>query len=89
MFLPTSVLTAVIARHWASLRHRPWATAVEQALLPIGLMAAGVHTLARSGIHDVPTGILAALAGLVLWTGRVPAMVVVLAAGAIGWLLPL
>jgi len=91
MFLPTSVLTAVIARHWASLRARPWATAVEQALLPIGigLMAAGVYTLARSGIHDVPTGILAAVAGLVLWTGRVPAMVVVLAAGAVGWLLAL
>jgi len=91
MFLPTSVLTAVIARHWASLRRHPWAAAVEQALLPIGigLMAAGVYTLARSGIHDVPTGILAALAGLVLWTRRVPAIVVVLAAGVIGWLLAL
>jgi hypothetical protein len=26
------------------------------------------------------------VAGLVLWTGRVPAMLVVLAAGAVGWL---
>jgi len=91
MFLPTSALTALIARHWATLRHRPWAMAIEQALQPIGLglMAAGVYTLARAGIHDAPSAGIATLAGLVLWTQRVPAMVVVLAAGAIGWLMAL
>ena len=88
MFLPASVLAALIARHWASLRQRPWATAVERALLPvgIGLMTAGVYTLARSGIRDVPGAAIAVAAVLVLWTGRVPAMLVVLAAGAVGWL---
>ncbi len=88
MFLPTSVLAALIARHWAALRHRAWAVATERALLPvgIGLMAAGVYTLARSGIRDVPAAIIALVAAAVLWTGRVPAMLVVLAAGAIGWL---
>ena len=88
MFLPASVLTAVIARHWAALRHRPWAITVERALLPvgIGLMSAGVYTMSRSGIRDVPTAAIAVAAGLVLWTGRVPAVLVVLAAGAVGWL---
>ena len=88
MFLPSGVLTGLIARHWALLRHRPWAVAVERALLPIGigLMAAGVYTLARSGIRDVPAGIIAAVAGVVLWTRLVPAMLVVLAAGAMSWL---
>jgi len=88
MFLPTSALTAIIARRGASLRQRPWAAAVERALTPIGigLMAAGVYTLSRTGIHDAPAAIIAALAGLVLWTRRVPAIVVVLAAGAIGWI---
>jgi chromate transporter len=88
MFLPASVFAALIARHWASLRHRPWAIVVERALLPvgIGLMTAGVYTLARSGIRDVPAAAIAVVAGLVLWTGRVPAMLVVLAAGAVGWL---
>jgi chromate transporter len=87
MFLPTCALTGVVAGQWASLRHRPWAAATQQALTPIGigLMSAGVYTLVRAGIHDAPTGIIAALAGLVLWTRRVPAMVVVLAAGAVGW----
>ena len=88
MFLPVSVFAALIAGHWASLRHRPWAIVVERALLPvgIGLMTAGVYTLARSGIRDVPAAAIAVVAGLVLWTGRVPAMLVVLAAGAVGWL---
>ena len=88
MFLPVSVFAAVIAGHWASLRHRPWAIAVERALLPvgIGLMTAGVYTLARSGIRDIPGAAIAVAAAVVLWTGRVPAMLVVLAAGAVGWL---
>ena len=88
MFLPASIFAALIARHWASLRHRPWAIVVERALLPvgIGLMTAGVYTLARSGIRDIPAAAIAIVAGLVFWTGRVPAMLVVLAAGAVGWL---
>lgn len=44
------------------------------------------YTLARSGIHDSPTAVIAGAAALVLWTRRVPAMIVVLAAGAVGWL---
>ena len=88
MFLPASLLTALVARHWASIRERPWATVVERGLVPIGigLMAAGVYTLARSGIHDLPTALMAAAAGLVLWTRRVPALAVVLAGGLVGWL---
>jgi chromate transporter len=91
MFLPTSLLTAVIAREWARWRQRPWAAAIQHALTPIGigLMGAGVYTLARTGVHDVATAVIAAAAGLVLWTRRVPAMVVVLAGGAIGWILGL
>ena len=88
MFLPASLLAAVIARHWALLRHHPWAITDERALLPVGvgLMTAGVYTLARSGIRDMPAAAIAAAAGLVLWTRRVPAVVVVLAAGVIGWI---
>jgi chromate transport protein ChrA len=88
MFVPTALITAVVARRWAALRHRPWAAAAERALLPIGigLMAAGVYTLARSGIRDVPAGLIAAAAGLVAATHRVPVAVIVLGAGVIAWL---
>ena len=43
MFLPTSLLTWIIAHRWERLRGRPWAVAAERALAPLGagLMAAG------------------------------------------------
>lgn len=88
MFLPTAILTAIITRHWATLRGRPWALACERGLAPIGigLMAAGVYTLARSGVHDWATGSLAVLTGVVLYGGWLPPIALVLAAGFVGWL---
>jgi chromate transporter len=88
MFLPTSILTAAVARHWSALRQRPWAEAAERALTPIGigLMAAGAWTLARSAIHDALTGALGAAALLALLFARVPPILVVLAAGGVSWL---
>jgi chromate transporter len=88
MFLPVSILTAVIARHWETLRERPWALACERALAPIGigLMAAGVYTLARSGVQNWATGALALLAAVVLYCRWLPPIALVLAAGFVGWL---
>jgi chromate transporter len=88
MFLPVSILTAVIARHWETLRERPWALACERALAPIGigLMAAGVYTLGRSGVQDLATGALAILAAVVLYGRWLPPIALVLAAGFVGWL---
>lgn len=43
MFLLVSILAAVIARHWETLRERRWALACERALAPIGIgLAAGL-----------------------------------------------
>jgi chromate transporter len=88
MFLPASVFAAVIARHWASLRDRPWAIVVERALLPvgIGLMTAGVYTLARSGIQGWATGALALLAAGILYARWLPPIALVVLAGAVGYL---
>ncbi len=89
MFLPTSLLTAFIARRWERLRARPWALATERALAPvgIGLMAAGVYTLARGAVHDGMTAALAGAATLVLARQWLPPIAVVLAGGVTGWLL--
>jgi hypothetical protein len=74
----------VNAHRWERLRGRPWAVAVERslALLAIGLMAAGVYTVARSAVTDWPTAILAVGAGIILAKRWLPT-----AAGAMGWLL--
>jgi len=88
MFLPSGLLTAVVARQWGNLRRWPWADAAQRAFTPIGigLMASGVYTLGRAGVHDGPSAWIAVLAGLALWTRRVPAIGVVLAGGVLGWL---
>ena len=88
MFLPTSLLTWIIAHRWERLRGRPWAVAAERALAPLGagLMAAGVFTLARSGVKEPLTAVLAVAAALLLARGWLPPAVIVLAAGAASWL---
>ncbi len=88
MFLPTSVLTWIITHRWEQLRGRPWAVAIERALAPlgIGLMAAGVYTVARSALVDPLTVALALAAALLLARGWVPPAAVVIAAGAVSWL---
>ena len=88
MFLPTSLLAAIVSRHWSAMREHPWARAGEQGLAPVGLglMAAGVYTLARSAVHDWATDGLAAAATAALGLFTLPPIVVVLAGGVIGWL---
>src|SRR5262249_42327021 len=88
MFRPPAVITAIITRHWATLRDRPWARATERALAPvgIGLMAAGVYTLARTGVHDWASAALALMAGGVMFVRRFPPVLAVVVAGLIGWL---
>jgi chromate transporter len=89
MFLPTSILAIVISHHWQQWRTRRWAATAERALIPVGvgLMAGGVYTLARTAIHDGVTLALAGVTALAVATDRVPPVLAVLAAGALGWLL--
>ena len=89
MFLPTSIVTSVVADRWQRLRGHRWAEPVERALAPVGmgLMAAGVYTLARTALHDGLTVTLALAAAVVLATRFAAPMLVVVAAGLVGWLL--
>jgi chromate transporter len=89
MFLPTSLVTFIVADRWQRWRGHPWAAAVERALAPVGmgLMAAGVYTLARSALHDALTVALALATALVLAARWMPPMLVVVVAGLVGWLL--
>jgi chromate transporter len=89
MFLPTSVVTVVVADRWQRWRGHRWAAAVERALAPVGmgLMAAGVYTLAESALHDTLTTALALIAAVALAVRWGPPMLVVIVAGLAGWLL--
>lgn len=89
MFVPTSLIVVFVAERWQRLRGHRWAVSAERALLPIGigLSMAGAYTLARSALHDVTTAAVALAAGLLLYHGRVSAILVVVLGGVVGWLL--
>jgi chromate transporter len=88
-FLPTSLMVVLVAARWQRLRAHRWAASAERALMPIGigLSTAGAYTLARSALHDATTIAVAVAAALVVYRGRVPAMLVVVLGGLVGWLL--
>ena len=89
MFLPTSLIVIAVTSQWQRLRTHRWAASAERALLPIGigLSTAGAYTLARSALHDVTTVLVALAAGLLLYHGRISAILVVVLGGVAGWLL--
>jgi chromate transporter len=88
MFVPASLLAGVVAAGWHRWRTHPWALPVERALAPIGigLMAAGVYTLARAALLDTLSIVVALSAAVVLLAKWAPPVAVVLAAGVVGWL---
>jgi chromate transporter len=89
MFLPTSALAMFVADRWQRWRAHRWAEAIEHALAPVGmgLMAAGVYTLAQSALHDVLTVALALGTAAALTLRWLPPMLVIIVAGVAGWLL--
>ena len=88
-FLPASLLTLAVGRVWERFHASPWRVAIQRGLAPvsIGLMCAGILSLAHVALNSVTT-LLFALAtfGVMLWRHVHPTLVIL--AGAIGgWLL--
>lgn len=89
MFLPTSLLTWVVADRWGRLKASPLVTAIRGGMAPvgIGLLATGGYILARTAIDGaVPAAIAAATVIALLRFKANPALVVI-GSGLIGWLL--
>jgi len=86
-FVPSSALALVAGRGWQRLSGWPWRESIRRGLAPvtIGLMTAGVISLARVALVDVRAIVLAALAGAVLLARDVNPVLVIAACGAAGW----
>jgi chromate transporter len=89
MFLPVGVVAYVAAENWDRLQRWRWRPSVQRGLAPVtvGLLLAGSYTIARAAVTDVASGVIMAVAALLLLSGRVnPALIIVLG-GVTGWLI--
>ncbi len=87
-FLPACVLAFCVGRVWERFYDSPWRVAIQRGLAPvsIGLMCAGILSLARVAISGVTTFLFAAIVFAVPLVRHVhPALLIL--GGAIGGLL--
>jgi chromate transporter len=87
-FVPSSALALVAGRGWQHLSGWPWRESIRRGLAPItiGLMTAGVISLARVALVDGRAIALAVVAGVVLLARNVNPVFVIAACGAAGWI---
>jgi chromate transporter len=82
--LPAGVLVFICARSWQRAASAPWRVAFERGMAPIavGLVAA----IARGADHSLPQYALTAIATVIFCSTKMSPVVVVAAAGFVGWL---
>lgn len=90
-YVPTSALSAGVARLWDRHRANTWVNALRSALLPFGagVMLASTLVLARTSLHGWTDLLITAVAFGLLWYAKVNSAVVVLGAAVLGVLLSL
>lgn len=88
MFLPTCALTALVGSRWDRLAASPWRISVQRGMAPVtvGLMLAGVATLAQTAISGPASAAIGLCSTLILLRGRVSPALLVLCGGVAGWL---
>jgi chromate transporter len=86
-FLPSCLITFATSRIWDHFRGSPWRLSVQHGLAPmvIGLMCAGVISIARTAIINTTTVVLAALVFGGLYFGKkINPALLILAGGIFG-----
>jgi chromate transporter len=86
IFFPAGVLVYVAGRGWERLRGNPWRERIARAVGPVvlGLIWAGVVTLARGAVDAPVTAVVALVAAVVLLRTDWNQSLLVLAAGIVG-----
>lgn len=87
-FLPSSLLAFWAGREWRRLAGWPWRESVRRGLAPltVGLMVAGVISLARVALVEPRAIALGAVAAVVLTASRLNPAFVIAASSVTGWL---
>jgi chromate transporter len=86
-YVPASLLALAAGRAWRRLEAWPWRESVRRGLAPVtvGLMTAGVISLARVGLVDARAVALAVAVAAVLLTRPVNPALLILGSGAVAW----
>jgi len=89
MFLPAAALSYIVGARWSAARASSWRAIATRALTPVtvGLIVAGTWTLTAAAVPDARSAVIAALAALLLLSGRVNPALIVLAGGLAGFAL--
>ncbi|MBI3966035.1 MAG: chromate transporter [Chloroflexi bacterium] len=89
IFAPAGFLSWFVAERWTRLRRSTWIGSLREALgaVALGLLAAGVLTLGKSGVDDIYTFGLTGLASWLLMGQRLNPAFVVLLCGLMGWII--
>jgi chromate transporter len=86
MYVPSSLLCYGVARVWDRHRGKPWHTALEQGLAPVGagLVFAGLWALLRlSEAGPLSYAIIVSVAGLMTWRPRLHPVLFLLGGAAV------
>jgi chromate transporter len=89
-FLPCYLFTILPAPYFKKYGKRPDLAAFVEGITTaaIGAISGSVVVLAQRAIHDIPTALIAVIAGTILWnTKRIPEPILVLGGAIIGLLL--
>ncbi len=86
-YVPASVLALATGRGWRRLERWPWRESIRRGLAPVtvGLMTAGVISLARTAIADARAVVLAVVVAAILLARPVNPALLIVASGAIAW----
>ena len=83
IFLPSAIMSSLVAARWEALRGARWFPAIQRGLaaVTLGLILAGTFTIVRVAIVDAASAAIAVVSFLALWRWRLHPAVVILAGG--------
>ena len=87
-FIPSSILCLYAGRLWSRIGDTPWRHTLQQALEPvsIGLMCSGVYTIAKESLVNWESCLIAVIVGTFLLKTKINPVVLILCAGAAGYI---
>jgi chromate transporter len=83
IFLPSAIMSSLLAARWEAFRGARWFPAIQRGLgaVTLGLILAGTFTIVRVAVVDAASAAIAVVSFLALWRWRLHPALVILAGG--------